>query len=561
MTRSRPARGCDWVLLALLCAALYCPGLTAIPPVDRDEPHFAQATKQMVQSGYFALPPSSADIRVDKPVGIYWLQAAAVLTTAGRGCAVIWPYRLPSVLGATVAVLLTYWLGRRLFARQVALLGAAFLASCVLLVVEAHLATTDAALLACVVAAQACLAALYAAARRGHTGARSYAAGFWIAQGIGVLIKGPIIVLVSGLTLATLLGSEGWHAPPTAANQRLRVGLRWHWGIVLMLAISVPWIVVAGWATHGAFYQDWFSDVALKAVSTRQSHGGPPGYYALLVMLTFWPASFAAALGLVRALGRRTCTAERFCLAWIIPTWLFFEFMPTKLPHYVLPVYPALALLAARSVLASPAALLTYARTVRVGFIVWSGIALAIGVLIPVGAATLGDGIDIATVFVAATAAVIAVTVMRLGWRQRLLPASAVAVIGSVVLYISILQWVVPDLGALWLSTAASAAVMRHGARPLAAVGYHEPSLVFLAATDVALLEPQDAAGFLRDRAGLVLVSDDQQAAFALAAVDIGLSVREVWSIDGINYSKGRRTRLTLYEQAQPLTGSAMSSE
>ncbi|MGD0950286.1 MAG: glycosyltransferase family 39 protein [Candidatus Binatia bacterium] len=562
MTRSRPVRGRDWVLLALLCAALYGPGLTAIPPVDRDEPHFAQATKQMVQSGYFALPPSSADIRVDKPVGIYWLQAAAVLTTAGRGCAVIWPYRLPSVLGATVAVLLTYWLGRRLFARQVALLGAAFLASCVLLVVEAHLATTDAALLACVVAAQACLAALYAAARRGHTGARSYAAGFWIAQGIGVLIKGPIIVLVSGLTLATLLGLEGWHAPPTAANQRLRTGLRWHWGIVLMLAISVPWIVVAGWATHGAFYQDWFSDVALKAVSIRQSHGGPPGSYVVLAAVTFWPASFATALGLVRALGRRTRTAERFCLAWIIPTWLFFEFMPTKLPHYVLPAYPALALLAARSVLASPATLLTYARTVRAGFILWSGVTLAMGVLILVGAAKLGDGIDGATVFAAATATVIAVTGMRLGWRQRLLPASAVAVIGSVVLFIPILQWVVPDLGAVWLSRAASAAVARRGARPLAAVGYHEPSLVFLAATEVALLEPQDAAGFLRDRVGgLVLVSDDQRAAFARAAMDIGLSVREVWAVDGINYSKGRRTRLSLFEQAPPSTGSAMSSE
>lgn len=562
MTRNRPARGRDCVLLALLCAALYGPGLTAIPPVDRDEPRFAQATKQMLQSGDFTLPHFGAGNRFNKPVGIYWLQAAAVLTTAGRGCAAIWPYRLPSVLGATVAVLLTYWLGRRLFARQVALLGAAFLASSVLLVAEAHLATTDAALLACVVAAQACLAALYTAARRDRTGARSYAAGFWIAQGIGVLIKGPIIVLVSGLTLATLLGLEGWRRPSAAANQRLRAGLRWQWGILLMLAISVPWIVVAGRATHGAFYRDWFSDVASKAVSTQESHGGPPGFYVLLATLTFWPASFAAALGLVRALGRSTRTAERFCLAWIIPTWLFFEFMPTKLPHYVLPAYPALALLAARSVLTSPATPLTYARTLRAGFILWSGITLAMGVLILVGAANLGDGIDVATVFAAATAAVIAVTGMRLGWRQRLVPASAVAVIGSVVLFIPILQWVVPDLGAVWLSRAASAAVARHGARPLAAVGYHEPSLVFLAATEVALLEPQDAAGFLRDRAGgLVLVSDDQRAAFARAAMDIGISVREVWAMDGINYSKGRRTRLALFEQTPPSTGAAMSSE
>jgi 4-amino-4-deoxy-L-arabinose transferase-like glycosyltransferase len=562
----------DCMLLTLLCLALYVPGLTTIPPVDRDEARFAQATKQMLQTGDLVLPHFGSENRFNKPIGIYWLQAAAVLITAGRESAAIWPYRVPSVFGAIGAVLLTYWAGRRLFDRHVALLGAAFLGSSVLLIVEAHLATTDAVLLACVVAAQSCLAALYTAGRRGHIGARSYAAGFWIAQGIGVLIKGPIVLLVSGLTVGVLLGLEHWRGGEEHAdsNRRLLVGLRWRWGPFLTLAISAPWIAAAGWATHGAFYSDWMvKDVISKAVGAQESHGALPGLYLLLAVVTFWPASFAAALGFVRGLGRHARTGERFCLAWLIPTWLFFELMPTKLPHYVLPAYPALALLAARAALATrPGSLRpSGTRALRAGFGLWSGVTVLLGALVLVASARLGNGLGFASLVVAAATALTAFFCVRLCWRGQLAQASTIAVISSVVVFVPLLQWVLPDLGSVWLSRAASAAVARQprgrdAARPIAAVGYQEPSLVFLAATDVALIEPQEAASFLRERTdGLVLVSENQRAAFTRAAIDIGLSVHEVWAMDGINYSQGRRTRLSLFEQVTPSTASATWSK
>lgn len=550
MERSSSVSRRDSLLLLLLCAALYLPGLTAIPPVDRDEPRYAQATRQMLESGNYTLPHFGVENRFKKPIGIYWLQAAAVRITAGGEYRAIWPYRLPSVLGASAAVLLTYWFGRRLFAREVALFGAAFLASSALLVVEAHVATTDAVLLACVVTVQGCLAGLYSAAKSGHVGRVSHAMAFWLAQGSGVLIKGPIIVLVSGLTLGTLLGVERWRGQRSDTNRNLLAGLRWHWGFAAMLAISLPWIAVAGWETHGSLYRDWLNDVAPKALSAQESHAGPPGYYMVLSAVTFWPASFAAAAGVVYAWRYRTRTAERFCLAWLIPTWVFFEMMPTKLPHYVLPTYPALALLAAQAIRASRDTVLPYPRVLRAAFILWTALTLALGVAILVGAATLGGGVGVAPAFAALSAIVVAVVGLRLGWRRQLVPASAVAVIGSAVLWIATLQWVVPQFGAVWLSRAAAAAVTHQGASRLAAVGYNEPSLAFLTAGDVAFMEPQDAARFLREIPnGLVLVSDDRQAAFARAVMDIGLSVREIWAMDGINYSKGRRTRLALFEQ------------
>ena len=141
----------------MLCLLFYLPGLWALPPVDRDEPRFAQATRQMLRSGDYVRPRFQMEPLYEKPIGIYWLQAAAVAGIAARDA--IWPYRVPSAVGAILAVLGTLAIGARHSDRTMGLLAAALLAASPLLVVEADLATTDAVLLACVVVSQGCLAA------------------------------------------------------------------------------------------------------------------------------------------------------------------------------------------------------------------------------------------------------------------------------------------------------------------------------------------------------------------------------------------------------------------
>ena len=547
----------DWpacVLLTLLCLAVYLPGLTTIPPVDRDEPRFAQATKQMLATGDFIRPHLQTENRFNKPIGIYWLQAAAVSVTGQQRGSAIWAYRQPSVLGAYAAVLLTYWIGCRLFNRSVALLGAALLASSALLVVEAHLATTDAALLACVVAAQGCLASLYVAAQRGNLGLARHAAGFWLAQGLGILIKGPVVPLVSGLTMGALVLVD------RRATTQMLAGLRVVWGVPLMLVPVLPWMVAVGFATNWTFYRDWLGDILPKITSGHELHGAPPGTYLLLLAATFWPASFAVGLGIAHAVGRRQRAAERFCLAWLIPTWLFFELMPTKLPHYVLPTYPALALLAACAVVEPPASLSTTLRAnlVRGGFVLWGVLTLTAGVAVVAAAIFLGSGVDLRVASAGLAAVLVAIVCVQLGWTGQLVRASWVAVAGSVALFVPVLQWVLPDLQALWLSPAAAAAIAQQasradGTRPVVAVCYYEPSLIFLAGGNLALVEPTRAVTFLKERRdGLALVSDDQQPAFTRAANEMGVRVRDVWSVDGVNYSKGERTQLHLFEQLQP---------
>src|SRR5215469_1842517 len=98
-----------YALLCLLCLLLYAPGLAAIPPLDRDEARFAQATRQMLETGDFIRIRFQDEARNKKPIGIYWLQAAAVAAFSSPKSNAIWPYRLPSALAASAAVLLTFW--------------------------------------------------------------------------------------------------------------------------------------------------------------------------------------------------------------------------------------------------------------------------------------------------------------------------------------------------------------------------------------------------------------------------------------------------------------------
>src|ERR1700722_1315118 len=155
-----------YVLLAALCLLLYLPGTAASPPLDRDEARFAQATRQMLETGDFLRIRFQSEARNQKPAGIYWLQAASVSALSSPESTAIWPYRLPSLVGASLAVLLTFGLGRALLADpagpdpaapRTALIAAVLLAASLGTMAEAHIAKTDAALLAAIVASQGAL--------------------------------------------------------------------------------------------------------------------------------------------------------------------------------------------------------------------------------------------------------------------------------------------------------------------------------------------------------------------------------------------------------------------
>ena len=541
-----------YLLLTVLCLSLYIPGLVGLPPVDRDEARFAQATRQMLEDNDFVRIRFQNQPRHKKPIGIHWIQAAVVTAVGEANRNQIWPYRIPSLLGAWAAVLLIFSIGSTLFDSRTALLGAALTASCLLLVVESHQATTDAVLLATAVAAQGALAHSYMQIRRGAKVGVGIILAFWLAQGCGMLVKGPIVPLVSLLTIASLLVAD--------RSLSLVRQLRPWWGIPLAAAIFSPWAIAVSKATKGAFFSDAIrSDLLPKLISGHESHGFFPGYYLLLLMVTFWPASLFAGQGIYHAWQHRTSPAERFCLAWLVPTWLVFELIPTKLPHYVLPLYPALALLTARALFARSSGVLPSARSrlLWLAFALWSLVGLVLAAGIPMIPYLFDNRFELLSLLPAATALLILLLAWRYMRKARMVAAVVAAVALSPLLFGTTLQVILPKVDGLWLSRSVARAVESYQQKPtaplvVAAVGYHEPSLVFLLGTQTDLVSWEQAPLLLRDRkADLALIPEKQHSVFQNRTRELGLPLKVVKTLSGFNYSKGKWLTLKLYAHGE----------
>jgi 4-amino-4-deoxy-L-arabinose transferase-like glycosyltransferase len=536
-------------LLLLLSLFVTLPGIASLPPLDRDEARFAQATKQMVESGDFVDIRFQGESRYKKPIGIYWLQAAAAKASGMGADASIWVYRIVSAIGIATAVLALAWTGAKLFGVQAGFLAGVVLAALFACAFEGRIAKTDAVLLACAVLAQGALAQIYVSARDGRTVVSWLPWLFWGAQGAGILVKGPITPLLSLLTVIVLVLLD--------RDRRWLRELRAGWGTLLAALIALPWLALITWKSGGAFWQESVgSDMFSKIAQGEQSHGAPPGYYIATFTLFFWPFGvFALGAWLVALVRGRSDPRVLFCVAWYTPFWLVFEFIPTKLPHYVLPAYPGLALLAGWSVTqASGMALEHFQRWQRwmwfVGVaghaLVTLGLALAV-VALPI---YLGAGFSFPSVL--AAIAILAAGALAFPRGAVLAPARIVgAAIAAGLSYAMIFWLILPSITALWLSPKIVAAVEEN--RPcansvLAAVGFHEPSLVFLAGTDTVLADLEGAANhLLADPAcAIALVPVEAQAELA-AKLGATAGIQPMATVDGINYSSGSRLSLGLY--------------
>jgi 4-amino-4-deoxy-L-arabinose transferase-like glycosyltransferase len=523
---------------------LYAPGLAAIPPLDRDEARFAQATRQMLETGDFVRTRFQDEARNKKPIGIYWLQAAAVAAFSSPESTAIWPYRLPSALAATAAMLLTFGFGGRLFdSRPAAFIAAVLTASALGVVVEAHLAKTDAALLAAVVAGQGALGLVYIMTRAGRLVGWPLPLVFWLAEALAILLKGPPGPLLALLTACCL----------SIADRDI------HWvkrlrplaGVLVMTAMVAPWLIVVQSATDGNFISDSLEhDLLPKLVGAQESHGAPPGYYLAVAIASFWPGSFFIVPGLVWGWRQRRAAAGRFLLAWLGPGWIFFELVPTKLPHYVLPLYPALALLVGGALaegiakhLAGPARFVDRA----VGAL-WGAVTIALGaalLLLP-----LWFGSTVSPAVIVGLPVMIGLALLLFFRDPQPMRAAGLIAAISAAFVLPAAFAVAPELDYLWPSRSAAAALARHPADPGAAVlsvGYSEPSLVFLLGTATRLVTADPGGGQLAG-AGMALVNDRYDAEFLRSLAQRGLIARALDRVEGLDYSAGGgKLVLTLY--------------
>jgi 4-amino-4-deoxy-L-arabinose transferase-like glycosyltransferase len=523
---------------------LYAPGLAAIPPLDRDEARFAQATRQMLETGDFVRIRFQDEARNKKPIGIYWLQSATVAALSSAQSSAIWPYRLPSALAGAIAALLTFWFGFRLSgSRPASFIAAVFTASALGVVVEAHLAKTDAALLAATVTAQGALGLVYTATRDGRRVGRPLALVFWLAEAVAMLLKGPPGPVVALLTAASLSAAD--------RDVRWLKALRPLTGILVAVLIVAPWLIAVQSATAGGFIADSVAhDLLPKLVGAQEAHGAPPGYYLAVVMVGFWPGSLSLVPGLVWGWRRRRDAAGRFLLAWLVPSWIFFELVPTKLPHYVLPLYPALALLIGCALADGvPKSLAAGARLADAAVrVVWGAVTVVLAAALVVLPVWFGNAVS--PTAVAALAVMLGLALLLL--RRDVQPTRGALLNAALAASFAVpaALAIVPGLDALWVSRSAAAVLARHPPTPgeaVLSVGYSEPSLVFLLGTATRLVTAQPGGDQLAG-AGLALVNARDDPAFLLSLARRGLTAHAIDRVEGIDYSAGgEKLVLTLY--------------
>src|SRR3954464_13117432 len=534
------------VAFLLVCGLLFfLPGFFNIPPVDRDETRFAQATKQMVETGDYVDIRFQDDVRYKKPVGIYWLQSVAVQTATKFGLqraqVRIWIYRIPSLIGAIGAVLMTYWTALGFVTRRAAVLAALIMCSSVLLGAEARLAKTDAVLLLTVVAAMGAMARVYLSWQRGEDPAHppwSWPIVFWTALAGGILLKGPLILLFVGLTIVTLAILD------RSATWLWR--LRPLWGLMWLLVLVLPWFVAIFWRAGDTFFADSIGGDMLSKLAAQESHGAPPGTYLLLFWVTFWPGAPLAALAAPAVWRARREPGAQYLLAWLIPSWIVFELVLTKLPHYVLPLYPAVAILTVgaleRRVLSR--------SWLRSGAAWWFVIPALASVTAVVGAIALTrQPVFLAWPFVAA-ALIFGLFAWWLYDDNRAERSLLNAVVAAMFLAAAIYGVIVPSMTPLFPSSEIARAlrnVVCVGPKA-AAAGFHEPSLVFMTGTSTLLTDGSGAADFLgQGSCRFAVVEQRSERAFAQRAEAIGLRYNVADRIDGYNISQGRAISIAIF--------------
>jgi 4-amino-4-deoxy-L-arabinose transferase-like glycosyltransferase len=350
------------LLLAAGWAALCLPNLGAPSLWDIDEGNNATCSDAMYESGNWVVPTFNNHLRFDKPALLYWLQLAAYNAFGVNEFAA----RFPSALAALGAVLATYELGRRAFQARVGLLAGLIVASTIAFCASAHFANPDAVLNACTALT---LVLFFAGYRRGG-GWWSLATG--VTAALGVLAKGPVGVVLPSAVLILFLVWE---------RQLRRL---WDWrmlaGVLAFLVVAAPWYVWVSLETKGQWPKEFFFTHNIdRWRSPMENHSGPLVYYILMLILGFLPWSIFLGLAMWNALGElhpddqvreirsllksirrgfavcRPCppdnphqSAVRFLVCWFGVYFVFFTLSGTKLPNYILPLYPAVSVLMAR---------------------------------------------------------------------------------------------------------------------------------------------------------------------------------------------------------------------
>lgn len=363
-----------WSVLALIAIALliFFTNLGGATLWDIDEPRNAGCAREMLESQDWIVPTFNGDLRAHKPALLYWfMMTAYTVFGVNEFGARFW-----SAVFAVGTVLVTYAVGRRLLNPRVGFLAGIALATCLNFGVVARAATPDSIFLFFVTLAVAlfALASHPKSAKDNPTESwRELSWPAWIAvyvaMGFAVLAKGPVgFVLPLGViglwrmvdgqtvTDATATGRLercwAWLRSVLAPRNFLTAAwsMRPFTALAVVTVVALPWYVAVTLATNGKWLEEFlFTHNVSRFTTTMEHHSGPPFYYLIVICIGFFPWSLFIAPTLLELVGRGdekpgTRRTHAFLSCWAGLYVVFFSLASTKLPNYVMPAYPALAI-------------------------------------------------------------------------------------------------------------------------------------------------------------------------------------------------------------------------
>lgn len=328
----RTRRSTDVLALIAFCGFLFFAGLQVIGLVGADEPRYAQIAREMLQRSDWVTPVLYGQPWLEKPPLYYW---GAMLAYKATGGVSDWAARLPSAILCSLMIFFVYVWARH-FRRGMQLDAALITASSAILIGFGRSASTDMPLTAVFTAAMLCWYGWYSNQNRG------WLLGFYLFAGLGTLAKGPVAVVLAGLIIVIFAAMQH--------DGRLLLRTLWPAGILLYLAVTLPWFIAVQRA-NPEFLRTFFLQHNLARYTTDlYRHHQPFWYYLPVALLALVPWTVFVVAALVDAIRDWRFSVQQppgveylrtYLAIWLLVPIAFFSLSQSKLPGYILPAIPA----------------------------------------------------------------------------------------------------------------------------------------------------------------------------------------------------------------------------
>ncbi len=534
----------ELIILLLLSFSLFFSSINSLPVLDRDEARYTQSSKQMIESNNYFSIKFQNEYRSKKPIGIYWLQAISVNLFTNINYLNnfkyevlndnIWKYRLISAGATFLSILFLYFFTNNLFQREVAFKSCLILAASLLVIAEAHIAKTDSVLLLL-------STIIFITLFKYYTGYdnKSILHFFllWGSLGISILIKGPLLLILLFLTVISIIFIEkdiSW-----IKNSRPLLG------ILFVLIIGLPWFFLLSIEEQKNFIQEsFFHDFLGKALIAQESHGAFPGFHTLGLWIFFSPFSlfFMPLINFIKTSYKRKKIL--FLICWFLPCLIVMEIIPTKLPHYILPVYPAISII--MGFLLSDIKKnesLFFNKLSYVGYFIYFLVSNALIIFLLKANQVYGE-INFLSIIYYCLLLLLNNIVFIFIFKKQIRNAFYYLVFYSSIFSTIIYLLILPNLTLLWTSKNIAFLLEKNdyaeNKNSIATIGYNEPSLIFEVGTQLKVFNNIESLIKNFRRFDYLLIEKDYYMEFNEIVKGEYLSYNVITNVKGYNASKGK---------------------